>query len=124
MSDLSEVPEDSEFDGDSFDKHRARFAPRRLKIYGQSLASWARRIAEQDAQRVYSAISIGLTSGLEATDIAHSVIGSRRNNGFEGATEITRQHIFRLGRGLLRRRKTLMRGVRPDVLPDKMETTP
>lgn len=122
---MSELPpEDHEHDGSAFDKHRARFAPKRLKIYGHTISTWARRVAEQDAARIHSAISIGLTSGLEATDIAHSVIGSRRNNGVEGATEITRQHIFRLGRGLLRKRKTLMRGVRLDVLPDELETTP
>lgn len=120
MSELPPVP-DHEHDGEPFDKHRARFAPKRLKIYGHTLPTWARRIAEHDAARIHSAISIGITSGLEATDIAHSVIGSRRNNGVEGATEITRQHIFRLGRGLLRKRKTLMRGLRPDVLPDELE---
>jgi hypothetical protein len=80
------------------------------RIYGQSLASWARGIATQDAKRIHSAISVGLTSGEDNTDIAHRVIGSRSMNGCNGMTEVTRQHILSLGRGLLSKRKTRMVG--------------
>lgn len=86
-----------------------------VMIYGKSLATWAQHLNEQDAARIASAISVGLTAGLDNTDIAHRVIGSRRNNGTEGATEITRQHILRLGKGLLRKRKTRMSGDSSDV---------
>jgi hypothetical protein len=89
--------------------------PNKLHIYGKSLAAWARLIAQQEAERIKSQISIGLTAGEGNTDIAHRIIGSRRANGTEGATEITRQHILRLGKGLLHKRKTRMRGDSPDV---------
>lgn len=86
-----------------------------LRIHGNTLGTWARAIAEQDTARIHSAISVGLTAGEDNTDIAHRVIGSRRMNGVNGATEITRQHIFRLGRGLLHKRKTRMSGASTDV---------
>jgi hypothetical protein len=81
-----------------------------LKIHGQTLATWARQIATQDALRIHTALSVGLTAGEDNTDIAHRVIGSRRSNGANGMTEITRQHIIHLGRGLLHKRKSHMRG--------------
>lgn len=98
-----------EHDGAAWDKHRAkhRAKPSKplLKIHGQSLAWHAQRIANHEAMLVHSAVSIGLTSGDENTDIAHRVIGSRRNNGCEGVTEMTRRLIMRLGRGYLHERK-------------------
>lgn len=86
-----------------------------LKIHGHELAHWARNIAAQDGDRIHSALSVGLTAGDDNTDIAHRVIGSRRINGVNGMTEITRQHILRLGKGLLQERKTRMRGASVDV---------
>lgn len=106
--------EEHEHDGAPWDKHRARFKRKTLKIYGQSLASWARAIFTQDAERIHSAISVGLTAGDSNTDLAHRVIGSRRENGTNGMTEITRQHILHLGRGLLKKRKSRMRGSAPE----------
>ncbi len=100
--------EEHEHNGVAWDRHRR--APRNLKIHGHSLAAWARGIASQDAERIHTALSVGLTAGEDNTDIAHRVIGSRRNNGANGATEITRQHILRLGRGLLHKRKARLRG--------------
>ena len=104
-----------EHDGAPWDKHRAKGRKKKLHIYGHGLATWARAIHSQDAQRISTAISIGLTAGESNTDIAHRVIGSRRNNGADGATEITRQHIYRLGKGLLTKRKSRMRGAASDV---------
>lgn len=112
---MSDEADEHEHDGEPFDKHRTRFAKKKLLVYGKSLATWAQHINEQDAARIASAISIGLTSGLDNTDIAHRVIGSRRAKGTEGATEITRQHILRLGQGILRKRKSRMSGDSPDV---------
>lgn len=86
-----------------------------LGIHGHSLSKWAKAIFHQDAGRIHTAISVGLTAGEDNTDIAHRVIGSRRNNGSDGMTEITRQHIFRLGKGLLQRRKSRMSGAASDV---------
>ncbi len=88
----------------------ARLIPKPLKIMGHTLATWARGIHAQDTQRIATAISVGLTAGDSNTDIAHRVIGSRRNNGADGVTEVTRQHILRLGHGLLKKRKTRMAG--------------
>lgn len=105
---LKNSVEEHEHNGVAWDRHRR--APRPLKIHGQSLASWARGIAVQDAQRIHTAISIGLTAGEDNTDIAHRVIGSLRSNGVNGMTEITRQHILSLGRGLLHRRKSRLGG--------------
>ena len=80
------------------------------RLKDAELAHWARNIAAQDAERIHTAISLGLTAGEDNTDIAHRVIGSRRLNGSNGATEITRQHILRLGKGLLLKRKSRMSG--------------
>jgi hypothetical protein len=97
-----------EHEATSWDRHRR--APRPLTIYGHGLASWARGIAAQDGNRIHSAISVGLTAGESNTDIAHRVIGSRHLNGVNGATEVTRQHILRLGKGLLHKRKSRLGG--------------
>lgn len=109
------IEEDHEHDGVAFDRHRGKGRKKKLKIHGHSLAAWARGIFQDDAARIETAISIGLTAGEVNTDIAHRVIGSRRNNGSDGMTEITRQHVYRLGRGLLLKRKARMRGAASDV---------
>lgn len=93
----------------SSERIRKKYAPA-LKIHGVRLSAWARNIAAQDAERIHTAIGVGLTAGEDNTDIAHRVIGSRRMNGVNGATEVTRQHIIRLGKGLLHKRKTRMSG--------------
>lgn len=112
---IDEDIEEHEHDGEAWAKHRRRTGQKKtLKIHGQTLASWARSIAAQDAKRIHTAISVGLTAGEDNTDIAHRVIGSRRTNGSNGMTEITRQHILHLGRGLLHRRKTRMSGASKD----------
>jgi hypothetical protein len=80
-----------------------------LKIHGCTLAQHAQRLVEQEARLVHHAISIGLTSGEDNTDIAHRVIGSRRLRGANGVTEITRRHLQQLGRGYLNQRKRKIR---------------
>lgn len=101
--------EDHEHDGSAWAKHRRRTGQKAtLKIKGHELAHWARNIAAMDAERIHTAISVGLTAGEDNTDIAHRVIGSRRLNGVNGVTEITRQHILSLGKGLLHKRKARM----------------
>jgi hypothetical protein len=112
------LPEEGhhEHEASAWSKHRVRTGQKKpLKIYGHHIARWARVIAQQDAQRIATAISVGLTSGESNTDIAHRVIGSRRNNGTDGVTEVTRQHILRLGHGLLKKRKSRMGGHPLDV---------
>lgn len=109
------APKIEEHEHDPIAWHRHRRAPKKLTIHGHQLATWARAICHQDAQRIATAISIGLTSGEDNTDIAHRVIGSRRNNGVDGMTEVTRQTIYRLGHGLLQKRKTQMAGHSSDV---------
>jgi hypothetical protein len=105
------IEEEHEHDGVAWNKHRVRTGRKiPTKIHGQSLDAWARKIATDDAHRIYTAISTGLTAGEENTDIAHRVVGSRRLNGSNGATEVTRQHLIRLGRALLVKRKSRMRG--------------
>jgi len=105
-----------EHEAEAWSKHRVRTGQKKpLKIHGHGIATWARAIAQQDAQRIATAISVGLSSGLDNTDIAHRVIGSRRNNGADGVTEVTRQHIYRLGHGLLQKRKSRMGGHSLDV---------
>jgi hypothetical protein len=109
---VPDEPDDSaehEHDGGAWAKHRRRTGQKfPLKIHGHELATWARNFAASDAERIHTAISVGLTAGEDNTDIAHRVIGSRRLNGVNGATEITRQHILRLGKGLLHKRKARM----------------
>lgn len=100
----------SEHDAEAWDKHRAKHTPKTLKVHGRSLSTWAREILGQDLKRIETAIQLGVTSGESNTDIAHRVIGSRKHNGINGMTEITRQHILALGRGYLRKRKTRMGG--------------
>jgi len=88
-----------------------------LKIRGHSLAVHAQHFAHREAALVHTALSVGLTAGEENTDIAHRVIGSRRNNGVEGVTEMTRRHLYALGRSYLheRKRKIRMGGGATDV---------
>jgi hypothetical protein len=110
-------PDDAEHEHDAvaWAKHQRRMGqPKTLKIHGHELAHWARNIAAQDAERIHTAISVGLTAGEDNTDIAHRVIGSRRLNGSNGVTEITRQHILSLGKGLLHKRKSRMSGTSTD----------
>jgi hypothetical protein len=95
--------------------HDGSDKPKNLKIHGYELATWARALCHNDVQRIKTAISIGLTAGEGNTDIAHRVLGSRRNNGTDGQTEVTRQQIYRLGHGLLKQRKTRMGGHPSDV---------
>lgn len=80
------------------------------KIHGQSLAAHARAVIADETARIETTMRFGLTAGDSNTDLAHRVIGSRRLNGANGATAITRQHIIRLGRGLLSNRKSRMSG--------------
>lgn len=107
--------DEHEHDGEGWDRHRARGRKKDLKIHGFKLATWAKAIHSQDANRIATAISVGLTSGESNTDIAHRVIGSRRLNGANGMTEVTRQHLIRLGHGLLVKRKSRMGGAGKDV---------
>lgn len=118
MSVTLPLPEEGnhEHGASAWSKHRVRTGQKKpLKIYGHHIARWARSIAQDDAARIATAISVGLAAGESNTDIAHRVIGSRRNNGTDGATEITRQHILRLGHGLLQKRKSRMGGHTLDV---------
>lgn len=94
----------SEHDAESWNRHRAKHAPKVLKVHGKSLAAWARDILGQDLTRIQTAISNGVLAGDSNTDIAHRVIGSRRHNGINGMTEITRQHVIALGRGYLHKK--------------------
>lgn len=80
------------------------------KIHGQSLAAHARAVIADETARIETTMRFGFTAGDSNTDLAHRVIGSRRLNGANGATAITRQHIIRLGRGLLYNRKSRMSG--------------
>lgn len=104
-----------EHGSEGWDKHRAKHAPKKLKVYGKSLDHWARHIAGQDLKRIETVINTGLLAQDDNTAIAHRVIGSRRHNGINGVTEITRQHILHLGRGYLRKRKNRMGGASTDV---------
>lgn len=99
-----------EHDGGPWDRHRGRYAPKTLRVHGQTLAAWAKNIAAHDAQLIHAAIQTGLSSGEDHTDIAHRVVGSRRMKGVNGTTEITRKHILNLGRALLHKRKSRMSG--------------
>lgn len=108
------VPDETdehEHDAGAWAKHRRRTGQKKtLKIKGHELAHWARNIAAQDAERIHTALGVGISAGEDNTDIAHRIIGSRRLNGANGVTEITRQHILRLGKGLLHARKSRMAG--------------
>jgi hypothetical protein len=112
---LDATRDSGQHDGEGFDKHRAKHAPKKLHIYGKSLGHWARDISGQELTRIRAAIDLGLSAGDDNTGIAHRVIGSRKHNGINGATEITRQHILNLGRGYLRKRKNRMGGASSDV---------
>lgn len=113
--------DDHEHHPDAWDKHRGRWAPRRHKIHGQSLASWAAAIIANDAERITKALKAGLTAGETNTEIAHRVIGSLDMNGVNGTTEQTRQLVLRLGKGFLQGRKTRMGGTAPDGRSGKTE---
>jgi hypothetical protein len=79
-----------------------RFELKNPEIKGRSLAQWASWIAATDQKVVDNAIKIGLTGGLDNTEIARKVIGSLELRGADGATEVTRQHIIRIGRAAIK----------------------
>lgn len=58
---------------------------------GQVLSSWARNIRRADIQRIESAIQIGITQGEPVDAIARRVVGTVRQRGRDGVTEITRR---------------------------------
>lgn len=102
VQDNEDIDGSSQFDESAWAKHRQRQKPRRIKINGQTLATWARSLLNNEMRVVEMAIRTGLQNGADNTEIAHLVIGSRKNNGRNGATELTRQHILRLAKGYLR----------------------
>lgn len=111
---MSEIGIDTDEHGaEAWEKHRQRQRPRRIKINGQTLATWARSLLNSEMRLVEMAIRTGLQSGEANTDIAHRVIGSRKLNGTNGVTELTRQHILRLAKGYLRA-KSRMGGSDPE----------
>jgi hypothetical protein len=79
-----------------------RYELKNPKIKDRSLAQWAQAIATDDAKRIDNAIRIGLIGGLDNTEIARNVIGSLQLRGVDGVTEVTRQHVIRLGRAAVR----------------------
>jgi hypothetical protein len=93
---------------EAWDRHRKKHAqysaPKQLKIYGKPLHHWARALLGNDLKNIEQALQLGIKAGDSNTDLAHRVIGSRKHNGRNGVTEITRQHILHLGRGYLRRK--------------------
>lgn len=91
-------------DAKSWNRHRAKHVSKPLKIHGRDLHYWARALLGNDLKNIESAIKNGLLAGESNTDIAHRVIGSRKHNGANGMTEITRQHVIALGRGYLRKK--------------------
>lgn len=72
---------------------------------GYSLAQWAAYFAADDAARIDSAVRGGVLSGLDANAIGRKVVGNANLNGIDGATEITRHKIARLGVSLIKPRK-------------------
>lgn len=114
--------EEHEHHADAWNRHRGRFAPRAVKIHGQSLATWCAHFIAQDSDRIATAIQAGMSAGEDNMAIAHRVIGSAEFNGVNGATEITRQQLLRLGSGYLRKRKRHMGGTGQDVLPGNSES--
>lgn len=69
-----------------------------VQLEGFSIAQWAHYFSTQDRGRIDAALRSGLVAGLDNTEIARKVIGSLQLLGIDGVTEITRQHIARLGR--------------------------
>ena len=58
---------------------------------GQVLSSWAKNIAQADIRRIESAIRIGVTQGESIPTIASRVVGTVRQRGKDGVTEISRR---------------------------------
>lgn len=109
-----EIVETGEHDAEAFNRHRAKHQPRRIKIGGHTLSTWARGLHANELRIMEMAIRSGIDAGMSNTDVAHNVIGSRRYNGSNGVTEITRQHILRLAKGYLQKRKSRMGGSSED----------
>ena len=58
---------------------------------GKVLRQWARDIERADIDRIQNAIRIGLTQGEAPRQIARRVVGTVRQRGVNGVTEITRR---------------------------------
>jgi hypothetical protein len=72
-----------------------------------TMASWARNFRDDDAKRIEHAITAGITSGHDANEITHAIIGSLEMNGKEGVTEVTRQKLLTLGKSIARTKSPL-----------------
>lgn len=76
------------------------------KILDHSLASWASAFSASDRKNIETAIQVGLTAGLDNTEIARRVVGSMALNGVDGVTEYTRHKIAHLGRAAIKSSQT------------------
>lgn len=63
-----------------------------LPFEGHTLASWAKKIANDDITRISAQVRIGMVQGEGAQAIARRIVGSARLKGADGVTQITRRN--------------------------------
>ena len=64
----------------------------RRPFEGKVLRDWAKNIERADLDRIQSQIRIGVVAGESARAIARRVVGTVRNKGKDGATQVTRHN--------------------------------
>ena len=64
----------------------------RQPFEGKVLRAWAKDIERADLDRIQSQIRIGLVAGESARAIARRVVGTVRNRGKDGVTQVTRRN--------------------------------
>ena len=71
-------------------------------ILDASFAAWAQALARDDAASITAAIQQGLGDGLDSTEIARKVVGTRGLNGVDGCTEFPRHKLAHIGRAAIK----------------------
>lgn len=68
---------------------------------GRTLRQWAASIAEEDLRRIENQVRIGMLAGEDSATIARRVVGSARQRGTDGVTQITRRNAEAITRTMV-----------------------
>lgn len=98
-------PDHARGEADGFNRRRQQHVYRPKMIGGANLSQWAIHLLADDLKRIDNAIKTGLIAGLDNTEVARKVIGSMSLDGIDGAVEVTRQKIARLGLSAIKPRR-------------------
>lgn len=68
---------------------------------GRTTKQWFQSISEADMRRIREAVTVGMTQGESAQQIARRVVGTKANRGIDGVTQFTRRNAEAVTRTLV-----------------------